>query len=62
MEHIVYSEKNQVERNEEATSGGSDRVDDEFEILHGDNSEGKIDWSFKQVMAIISLSALWVGK
>lgn len=29
---------------------------------HGDESSGAIDWNVKQFIAVISLSALWVGQ
>jgi hypothetical protein len=31
-------------------------------IDHGDDSRGDIDWTKRQIVAVVSLSGLWVGK
>lgn len=32
------------------------------DAVKGDNSDGQIDWNFKQLIATISLAGLYVGK
>jgi hypothetical protein len=48
-DEIASTDHHELEKNE--TNGE----------VHGDNSAGNIDWTPKQIMAIVSLSMLYVG-
>lgn len=58
-----HHEKDGMEESERKGSSSADVENNEFETgdHYGDNSDGKIDWTPKQVVAVLSLSALWVG-
>jgi len=52
------SMKDEVETSVRSAYHAEDVEDD----IHGDNSDGHVDWTVRQVIALFSLSTLWVGK
>lgn len=71
MASLETNEKSSVTNVEDT---GSPRVEKQLSIassdldlentraVKGDNSDGHVDWTFRSIVATISLCGIWVGK
>ena len=53
-------ELNKLHSTNEAELTANDN-DEKPHIVKGDNSDGRVEWSKRQILATLSLSALYVG-
>ncbi len=53
-------------KSEDQTSSRHDEVigqeDDMLDVVKSDNSDGQVNWTWKQIIAMISLCGVYVGK
>lgn len=59
-DHQGKENMEEIER-KDASSGDPENDFDKDGDHYGDNSDGKINWTKTQIIAVMSLSALWVG-